>query len=632
MASTMLGEAVIKLTFDGKDIKASLRQVETDVEKSGKSAGNKWGSAWAVAAGNLIAKGIGKMMSTVSSLMDGAIERIDIINNFPRVMQALGYSSEETEGSISLVSDALDGLPTTLDGAIADIQKLAASMDNLYQGEVNATTVGLGLNDMFLAGGKSTAVVSAAMEQYNQMLANNKVDMQSWKSLVNSAPGQMNQLARSILGANANQADLYKAMQKGIVTFDQFNAAVVKLDKEGGAGIASFYDQAVAATDNIQTQLLNVRSSINKIIGGIMQDNMDDVEKYTIQLTERIARVAPVLINGFTGAFAALTKALPGIFTSILPSLVDGMNQMVMGIFESLPLFAQAFVDGVPIVMEGLNSLFQALINAFPTVLPQFLLGITNGIIALATELTKPENLAMVLNAAITLLLSLVNAIPDILEALIDALPQIIENIVTFLTDPENIQKLIEGAIELFMALVMAVPQILGALIEAFGKLVGDAWNGIQQFFGDFANNFGTFIGDIFKGAINGLLSFIENFINGPIDLLNGFIGLINDAFGWLGVDIGYIDRIQLPRLAEGGVANGATAAIIGEEGREAVIPLEHNTDNWAGLLASTLATEMKKQDSTGGEINVYMTNQINNKLDAMEIGNIMIQSIRRAA
>lgn len=180
----------------------------------------------------------------------------------------------------------------------------------------------------------------------------------------------------------------------------------------------------------------------------------------------------------------------------------------------------------------------------------------------------------------------------------------------------------------------MAVPQILGALIGAFGQLVGNLWDAIRNMFGEFAANFGNFIGGIFKNAINGVLTFIENIINGPIDIINGFIGAINDAFGFIGVNLGKLDRIQLPRLAQGGVVSNATIAMIGEQGQEAVLPLENNTDNWAGTLATILSEKMSEQgDSTGaGTINVYMTNQINNNLDAEEIGRTMIQSIRRFA
>lgn len=629
--ATQLGEAVIRLTFDGKDVQAELKHLESSVEKSGKATGSKWGTKWTVAAGNLIAKGVSKVSSMVTSTMGKAISRLDTLNNFPKVMTALGFSAEEADKSVSDINDALDGLPTTLDAAVNDVQKLAATMGNLDKGMVNATSVGLALNDMFLAGGKGTEEASAAMEQFNQMLANGKVDMQSWRSMVNAAPGQMDQLAKSLLGASANQADLYKAMQEGTVSFDEFNEAVVRLDKEGGEGFASFYDQAVAATGGIETQLENVSASLTKIVTAALNGNLDEMDKYTKQLGDRIAAVAPTLIQGFTGAFVSLAKALPGIIVGILPAIMDGINQLITGMFEAMPMFADAIVQAIPIIMDGVMQLLQAIVQAAPTIIPQLIQSITDGIILLAQTITQPQFLSLLLQAALTLFTSLVQAIPQMIVSLVEALPSIIENIVAFLLDPQNLLMIIEAAVQLFLGLVMAVPKILGSLIKAFGDLVGNLWEGIKNFFGEFAANFGNFIGNIFKGAINGVLTFIENFINAPIDLLNGFLGLINDAFGWLGVNIGYIDRIRLPRLAEGGIAQNQTAAIIGEEGKEAVLPLENNTDNWAGLLASTLVVEMNEQQIGPSGVNVYMTNNINNKLDAEEVGSIMMQSIRRA-
>ena len=114
---------------------------------------------------------------------------------------------------------------------------------------------------------------------------------------------------------------------------------------------------------------------------------------------------------------------------------------------------------------------------------------------------------------------------------------------------------------------------------------------------------------------------------------VNGFIGIINDAFGWIGVNLGYIGEVGLPRLAQGGIVSSTTIAMIGEEGKEAVIPLENNTDNWAGTLASILTDKMEMDGSSGKtEIVVNMTNQINNDMDAADIGRKLMQSIRRAA
>lgn len=619
--ATQVGEAVIKLTFDGKDVEAGGNKL------------TKWGIAKANALGDLLSKGIRKVANMVTNTMGAAISRLDTLNNFPKVMTALGYSAEEADSSVKLISDSLDGLPTSLDTAVGDIQKLAATMGNLNTGMVNATSVGLSLNDMFLAGGKGTETASAAMEQYNQMLAQGKVDMQSWRTMVNAAPGQMDQLSKSLLGANANQQDLYAAMQKGTITFDDFNEAIVKLDKEGGDGFASFYDQAVAATGGVATQLENVSNTMNKIVAAALEGNLDDISKYTAQLADRVSAVGPTLIQGFVGAFNALMQALPDIVIKLLPSLLKGAGDLLMGLWEFFNIQLPQFIaDALPIVTEALVEFLQNLIDVLPSFIDKFVQAMVNLINALANALTDPQTLSLILQAGITLLMELVKAVPQILTALIDALPTIIENLVNFLTDPENLAMIIDGAVQLFMGIVEAVPQILGALLQAFGTLVGNLWDWITEKFGEFASNFGNFIGDIFKNAINGVLSFIENIINGPIDLINGFLGIINDAFGWLGVNIQPIGRISLPRLAEGGVVNSATTAIIGEDGQEAVIPLERNTGNWAGLLAETLAIEMQEQDYEGKEINVYMTNEINNKLDANEIGRIMIQSIRRAA
>ena len=630
--ATQVGEAVIRLTFDGKDVKASLNKVEGQVEKTGAATGSKWGSAWTVAAGNLIAKGVSKVASMVTSTMGSAISRLDTLNNFPKVMSSLGYSAEEADSSVKMISQSLDGLPTSLDAAVGDIQKLAATMGNLNRGTVNATSVGLALNNMFLAGGKGTEYASRAMEQYNQMLAAGKVDMQSWRTMLDAAPGQLDQLAKTLVGAEANSMDLYTALQKGTVSFDDMNAAIVRLNEEGGSNFSSFEDQARAATGGIATQLENISNTMNKIVAAALEGNLEDVSKYTTQLAQRLGNVAPTLIKGFSAAFGDLVKALPGMMAQLIPPIMSGINTILKEVLESLPLFAQLLVDNIPVIMAGLMQLLQTLVEAIPAIMPQFIQAITNAIVVLAQTITQPQFLTLMLQAAVTLFTELIKAIPQILVSLVNALPSIIENIVAFLTDPGNLAMIVNGAVQLFMGVVQAVPQILGALLQAFGTLVGNLWNWITQKFGEFASNFGNFIGNIFKNAINGVLSFIENVINGPIDLINGFLSIINDAFGWLGVNIQPIGRINLPRLAEGGVVNSATTAIIGEDGQEAVIPLEHNTDNWAGLLASTLAIEMQEQDYAGREINVYMTNEINNRLDAQEIGRVMIQSIRRAA
>lgn len=57
-----------------------------------------------------------------------------------------------------------------------------------------------------------------------------------------------------------------------------------------------------------------------------------------------------------------------------------------------------------------------------------------------------------------------------------------------------------------------------------------------------------------------------------------------------------------MPRLATGGITNGPTRALIGEAGREAVLPLENNT-GWMDELADRLAEKIP----SGGNGPVYL-------------------------
>tara|TARA_B100001146_G_C16034342_1_gene370756 strand:- start:65 stop:520 length:456 start_codon:yes stop_codon:yes gene_type:complete len=81
----------------------------------------------------------------------------------------------------------------------------------------------------------------------------------------------------------------------------------------------------------------------------------------------------------------------------------------------------------------------------------------------------------------------------------------------------------------------------------------------------------------IVKGVWNGILGWIEGGVNGAINLINGMIDGVNAVGGAFGIRLEYIPNVRLPRLAEGGVTNGPTLALIGDNpgGREVVEPLQ---------------------------------------------------------
>ena len=131
-------------------------------------------------------------------------------------------------------------------------------------------------------------------------------------------------------------------------------------------------------------------------------------------------------------------------------------------------------------------------------------------------------------------------------------------------------------------------------------NIFSNIWEGMKNtvktifgLIGKMAINIGKTVGatisGAFKAVVNGVLWAIENILNTPIRTVNRLIGVINKVPG---INLGYLNTFSLPRLAKGGVISQPTQAIIGEAGKEAVVPLENNME-WLDMLADKLASKI---------------------------------------
>lgn len=285
-------------------VKSELGKV--DARGPGERAGSDYGRGM---GGGLAKSGavIGAFSAVTSRAMDmigrhvgAAVSRFDTLNNYPAVMQSLGYSAEESEASIAKMSDRLQNLPTTLDTMVNTVKGLSVATNDIGK----ATDAALALNDMLVASGSNQQLVTAAMEQFRQMLSKGKPEMEDWKSLTSAMPGQLDQLAKSMLGPTANANDLYAALGGGkndpIISMGDLLDAMIRLDTEGGEGFASFQKQAETAAGGVQTSLANMGNAVTKGIASIM----DTVGK------ENIAGVLDDAKGAINDTFSTVSKVV----------------------------------------------------------------------------------------------------------------------------------------------------------------------------------------------------------------------------------------------------------------------------------------------------------------------------------
>lgn len=149
----------------------------------------------------------------------------------------------------------------------------------------------------------------------------------------------------------------------------------------------------------------------------------------------------------------------------------------------------------------------------------------------------------------------------------------------------ENIKKVFSGVKDFFSKSFQSAADGIKKIFDNVVDFFSGIWDRIKKLFTKLGDNIGSAIGGSVSSAINSVISMIQNTINRAIGIINGAINLINKIPG---VSVGKVSEVELPRLARGGVVNRSTIAEIGENGAEAIVPLENNT-KWIKKVAAEI-------------------------------------------
>lgn len=252
-----------------------------------------------------------KAFSVVKDSIGGAIDRFDTLNKYPVVMDALGYSARDVARSSKLMQKGIDGLPTSLQ----DITSVAQQLAPLTGSATKASKSALALNNAFLASGASVADTSRGLQQYTQMLSTGKVDMMSYRTLMETMPIALRKVANAFgfTGKSAEQ-DLFNALQSGKISVDQLNDKFIELNK----GQNGFAQLAKKNSAGIATSFANLKASVVKNLGNMLTAINNGFSKAGFG---SIAQVLDNMKVGINGAFAAITPIVTQATAGILNTL-----------------------------------------------------------------------------------------------------------------------------------------------------------------------------------------------------------------------------------------------------------------------------------------------------------------------
>lgn len=347
------GKVTIVVDVDGNKVKVLNDELDKTAQKGDRGSSSLKKFAVGSAVFQLAAKGA----ELLGEALGGAIQRFDTLESYPRVMQAMGHSTEDVTRSTKKLAAGIEGLPTTLNEVVGTAQRLTS-----ITGDINKSTdLTLALNNAFLASGSSSADASRGLQQFSQMLSAGKVDMQSWKTLQETMPYALQKTAESFgFAGQSAQNDFYSALKEGRITFNQFSRKLVELN----GGVGGFAELAKTNSKGIQTSFGNLKNAVVKGVANTIKA-LDDLTKAATGKT--IAEnfdALKVIINAAFGVIVNVIKASTPVFQTLFSILGTGAS-----VISSLTPVIISLVSAL-VAMRAANEAITAtknLINSWQT-------------------------------------------------------------------------------------------------------------------------------------------------------------------------------------------------------------------------------------------------------------------------
>lgn len=512
-------------------------------------------------------------------------------------------------------------------------------------------------------------VFSAFMKRLFGVKSDSSSGIGAVASDVSSATTAMDNLSNSTSGVGSAAKKAAKEI-KGLMGFDEINTiSSTGSDSDSGGGSGGTSGIGDIGMDN--WDFSQQESSLDSLTGKVeafadkVRSVFKNIANFIKKHKEIILSIIGGLISGIvaffiagnwgaiTGAIASVigwieliptALGLAGLALTTPAALIAGavalLTTAFLYLWQTSDSFRQSLIDGWNALVSALTPYFQSIMGALKLV-GDFLITVLKPILFILWDAwcTVVDNIVKVTMALWTNCIApVVQFLGECLKKVVDGLSEIwqawkptIEKIGEILVGIWNtclkpvVNWLGNEFIQAFRNIGNYIKPILDSLKTMFGGLVDfivgvftgnwqKAWQGVQN---------------IFKGIFNGLEAIAKKPINYIISAVNSMIKGLNKIKlpNWVpGLGGKGINIPTIPMLARGGIIDSPTIAMVGEAGKEAVMPLENNT-GWITDLASKVADRMPR---SGGSSDNSYTGDLILQIDGSIIGKVALSQLRK--
>lgn len=616
-----------------KDIQSGSRQIEDSAQQADEALGGvdksasksssgfgKFGAA-AGAVGGLVSSGVGMAVDAIADLTGDIVEASDSADKFKSTLNFAGLDTstidsltastqEYADQTVYSISDIRNVTAQLAANGVQDFDKLAEAAGNL-----NA-----------VAGGNAETFGSVGMV-LTQTAGAGKLTTENWNQLADAIPGASGKLQEAMLKNGAYTGNFRDALEKGEISAEEFNKAVMDL------GMTDAAQEAATSTSTIEGAMGNLQASVVGVGTTIL-------DQFKQPLTDGISLVAQG-ISGLSGVFTGLVQTISPILSQIgtvfqtaFAPIGTMITTQLLPALQPLMMALQNLANAVmPVIMTAIQTIAPVLATVVSNVIQ------TMSVIATAVT-PVINNVASLIQAVLPVIQSLFQLWGSAIQGVINAVFPFIQTVVTSVMNVVNviistvlaaingdwsgvwegiqnivssvwdgIQNIVSGAINAVSGVISSVLNgisgIFSSVWNGINGAVSAAWNGITSAVSSGVSSMMNFITSIpsrimgvFSGAgswllsagkniIQGLINGITNAIGGAISAVkNAVSGIIDGVKSMLGIHSPskVFDR-EIGRMIPAGLGRG-----VSENERAATRPVEDMVDS---LLPSSIVTPM---------------------------------------
>ena len=582
------------------------------------------------------------------SVLSGAIAGLFAVGvKYNAQLETTTKAFETFIGSAEEADAAINNIKQDSKSSIFDTNSLIKANQYLVSTGMDAEKARETINAL----ADAIAVTGGGNDELNRMALN----LQQIQNVGKASAMDIKQFAMAgidIYGALSDTLGLsVEQIKKMDISFDVLSEALINAASEGG----SYFEGQAKMADTFNGKVAKLKKTFEELLGSIseslmpildivaekLQNVADWFNNLTKEQKETIAKVGmlvvaigPALvilgkltssIGSVISALGVVSKAMAGISApvAIAVAAIGALIAIFMHLYNTNEEFRQKVND----VWNNIIDVFQNHVMPVVQQLGELIGNIIKTVwdtLQYIWKLIEPfvqKIFEVLMDWWNKTGADIVGKLFDFLGVLLQAINWLWVNVI----DPviKFIQAYLMPVIQFFLDVVVGV---LSAVLNQI-SWVWDNIKGIFQGIIDFIG--GIFTGDwsrvwegvkeIFFGIFNAVGNFFKSIINGVTSKINGVIGMLNrirlpDWAGGGGVNIPMI-----PQLAEGGIVNKATLAMIGEgKSAEAVMPLDKLPSLMAEAIkeagGNNLTFIFEPKQMTEGDLNMAF-NYVNRRL-----------------